>query len=555
MSLDVALSTMSVRHSRRALACIIFVVALFVRLPAVVASPVVLTEGTTYITLARNLLAGRGYIGILGDIEPFVPPLYPLLTALLTPLAGDAILSARLISLLTGAALAPALYLVSPWFFPQRSGLPAALLALAAPILVEYSSFESSETLYTLLTMLGLAWGWRAAHTPTAGPALVTGLLLGAAYLTRIEGAFALLPVIVAFLLRPWLAPALALSRRAAASRLIALLGAFALLALPYILWLSLTLDRVAFESKSALNFIIATRMAAGSAYVDAAYGLDDAGQPWGVFLQRTAQLNQPLPADLPPIWSAERLPLLWQGLRSVRQELALHFLPPLALLAIIAGIASSFGAWPGARPRPPTLAAVAYVTLFCGLALLTVALAPLVYTRYLLPILPFCWLAAGAGLALVAAPPARPYRLALMLALTVAILVTLPRGSSISSRRAVEEDQRRAGQWLAQRTPPGPLRILAVHSQIPFYTADPGSAHAGSVHLPMPNGTPARTVAYAAALRADIIVVSPRKLAGRPALTAWQTGAALPPPWQLIYRDPQAVGGDLLIWQRTPAP
>ena len=52
------------------------------RVPGFLSHPVVLTEGTTYVTIARNLLAGHGYVGILGAVEPFAPPLYPLLIAL-----------------------------------------------------------------------------------------------------------------------------------------------------------------------------------------------------------------------------------------------------------------------------------------------------------------------------------------------------------------------------------------------------------------------------------------------------------------------------------------
>jgi len=86
-------------------------------------------------------------------------------------------------------------------------------------------------------------------------------------------------------------------------------------------------------------------------------------------------------------------------------------------------------------------------------------------------------------------------------------------------------------------------LRILSVHSQIPFY--------AGGIHVPMPNGSPAQVLNYADAARVDVIITSPRKLAARPGLQAWQEGAALPPPWQAVYRDATAVGGDLVIWEK----
>ncbi|MBK7201143.1 hypothetical protein [Candidatus Amarolinea dominans] len=117
------------------------------------------------------------------------------------------------------------------------------------------------------------------------------------------------------------------------------LLAAFALVAAPYVLWLSLTLDRVTLETKSTLNFVIAGRMAQGESYVDAAYGLDADGRPHGVFLQRTAALSQAQPPDLPPPWSGSRLRQLWDGLRGVRQEMQLYLVSWLFLVAVAAGI------------------------------------------------------------------------------------------------------------------------------------------------------------------------------------------------------------------------
>ncbi len=529
------------------------------RVPGYLSHPVVLTEGTTYVTIARNLLAGHGYVGILGAVEPFAPPLYPLLIALVAALNGDALGSARLISLLAGAALIPAAYLLATWLFDRRAGLWTALLAAGAPLLIEYSSLEWSETLYALLLVLGLAWGWRAVQSGQGRAALIAGLCLGLAYLTRIEGALALALVAVWLGLRRWAAPRPSAGRdgRALGRQMVALLCAFALVAAPYVLWLSLTLDRVAFESKSSLNFVIAGRMAQGQSYVDAAYGLDADGRPYGVFLERTAQLNQPQALDMPPLWSAGRLRQLVDGLRRVRQETQLYLVSPVFLATMAVGIIGALAfvgrrdpsSSPSGAERAPARASTLYLGSFLGLALLTVAMVPLVYTRYLFPLWPLLAAWAGKGLACVESGPglarAIPPRVRTVLAVAVAaaLLLSLPRASTVSSRCAVDGDQQRAGAWLAQQAPGRSLRILSVHSQIPFY--------AGGIHVPMPNGSPAQVLNYADAARVDVIITSPRKLAARPGLQAWQEGAALPPPWQAVYRDATAVGGELVIWEK----
>ena len=525
--------------------------ALLIRLPGFLSHPVVLTEGTTYVTIARNLLAGHGYVGILGTVEPFAPPLYPLLIALVSALSGDAVWSARLISLLAGAALAPAAYLLAARLFSRRSGLWAALLVAGAPLLIEYSSLEWSETLYALLLLLGLAWGWQATQPGHGRAATRAGLCLGLAYLTRVEGALALVVVVAWVILRRPASPAPGARPRwrAAGRQIILLLGAFALTAAPYVLWLSLTLDRPTLESKSTLNFVISERMAQGESYVDAAYGLDAEGRPRGVFLERTAQLRQSAPPAAAPLWSVNRLRQLLEGLRSVQREMQLYLLSFLLLVAIAAGIIRTLMA-----PPPPGMtsprAATLYLASFSGAALLTVALVPLVYTRYLFPLLPLWCVWAGVGLEAVAEgpwlqtlSPTPRLRAAFTLIVAAVLLLSLPRASTVSSRRAVDVDQQRAGVWLAQQAPARSLRILSVHSQIPFY--------AGGIHVPMPNGTPAQVLRYADAAQVDVIITSPRKLGGRPGLQAWREGAALPAPWRAVYRDRAAAGGDLIIWEK----
>lgn len=518
--------------------------ALALRLPGLFSQPVVLTEGTTTITIARNLLAGRGFAGILGTVEPFVPPLYPLLIAALTPLSGDAILSARLISLLAGVALVPATYLLAARLFDRRAGFAAGLLVAGASLLIEYSSLEWSETLYALLLTLGLAWGWQAIRVGGRRSALGAGLCLGLAYLTRVEGALALALVVAWSLGHASCALAPVRWRRSLASdlwsrrcALMPLLAAFALVAAPYVLWLSLTLDRVALETKSTLNFVIAGRMAQGESYVDAAYGLDADGRPHGVFLQRTAALSQQQAPDLPPPWSGSRLRQLWNGLRGVRQEMQLYLVSWLFLVAVAAGILRTLMT---RSSRPATL----YLGSFIGLALLTVALVPQVYTRYLFPLLPLLCVWAGAGVGAGVVGALRPHAPATTLVIVCVLLLSLPRGSTVSSRRVVDVDQQRAGIWLAQQRPQDGLRILSVHSQVPFY--------AGGVHVPMPNGSPAQVLTYADAVQADVIITSPRKLASRPALQAWREAATLPAPWQAAYRDAEAADGELIVWMKT---
>ncbi len=526
--------------------------ALLVRLVGLLANPVVLTEGTTYVTIAHNLLAGQGYVGILGGREPFVPPLYPWLIAAIAAITGDGITSARLVSWLAGLALVPATFWLGRQLFDRRCGLWAALLVAASPLLIEYSSLEWSETLYAVLLVTGLALGWQARREQRWQIAALAGLSLGAAYLTRVEGALAV-GVVAA-----WLVLARTTRARDRWRLPLVLLTAFAMMALPYVLWLSSALNRPAWESKSGLNFVIAQRMASGMSYVDAAYGLDDTGQPSGVFLERgTRLIAEPAVPAVATGWSLPRWQLLQQGAVQAWFELRLYLLSPWMLLAAAGGIGMTL--LPRAR-RAGWHWATLYLGSFLLPALLVVMLVPQVYTRYLMPLLPLVLVWAGVMLGQVQRAAAawldthlktvRGRRAApwlamgATLAVTLVLLWSLPRGSSVTVRRRVDVDQQRAGTWLAQPGRQTAPRILAVHSQVPFY--------ARGIHVPMPNGTPAQVLAYADTQDVDVIVTSPRKLASRPRLDAWRTVAELPAPWRLVYRDDQADGGPLLLWEKT---
>jgi hypothetical protein len=245
---------------------------------------------------------------------------------------------------------------------------------------------------------------------------------------------------------------------------------------------------------------------------------------------------------------------LLQQGASQAWQELRLYLASPWMLLAVAAGGAVTL--LPAPR-RAGWHVSTLYLGSFLLPALIVVLLVPQVYTRYLVPLLPLGLVWAGVALGGVqgrladwlAARRGHDARwtpwLATAAALAVALVLlwSLPRSSSVTVRRVVDVDQQRAGTWLAQQTSRPTLRILAVHSQVPFY--------ANGIHVPMPNGTPAQVLAYAEANDVDMIVTSARKLASRPRLADWQGGAELPSPWHVVYRDDQAEGGPLLLWEK----
>jgi len=570
----------------------IVLLALLLRLPRFLTAQVVLTEGTTYVTIARNLAAGRGYVGILGVRDFFVPPLYPLLIAALVRLGFDAIWAGRLLSLILGALLPLPLYWLTREMSGRRvAGLFASLLLAFHPLLIIYASRVWSETTYSFLLWCGLWCAWAALRRGKWIAAALAGLCFGAAYLTRQEGVI-YFAVFLVLLIAAWawkreqggqncfLPPRDAVTLQ----QIVIASVAFALLAAPYVLWLSGQAGRWMWETKSVPNFVTAQRMAAGMSYTEAAYGLTSAGEPAGPFLFRDELLRHPPgDGDLPlsirlrgalsglrdeaglllvnigsPLamvlalfgllaghWDVERL--RQRGLALLFLAALLFLLPTMAKpLAVLALLGVSWRAW-----DRYSLARIGFLFAFLLPTATVVSLVPRVYTRYLTPMTGYVALWGGSGLAagyrwIREAWSGRPRWASvaslLLMLLAMAIVVHSIQGGLLAlrpPRMVLDMDQRRAGEWLAAYDPSPGKRIMSVHSQLPFY--------AGGVHVPMPYAEPGLVQRYAEAQGVDYVVISPRKLRSRPPLEPWTRGEAIPEEWQLVYRDAET---SLTIYQ-----
>lgn len=607
----------------------IVLLAFLLRLPGLLEDPPLLTEGTTYVTLARNLRAGRGYVGILGGPDWFISPLYPVLITAVSYLTSDAELAGRLLSFVLGGLLPLPVYWLARQCFGRRAALLGALIVAGTPILVQYSSLVWSETSYTFLVFLGLALGWRALQSLSlkdrqaggvdpqppldsrglkdhgaeplgtapeprlrqrAWAAAAAGLVLGCASLTRSEGVaiFGLLAgiaVLLALLQGQW-------RRRAAtwAAILASLLGGFLLVSAPYVAALSRHTGQLTLDSKSRVNFLVTARAATGLDYHQAAYGLDANGEPAGPFLMREQILTQGWPSDAPSLSLAGWAEHLLGNLQSEATLLRTELLSPLLLLlsgfgvlaygwdrstlrrrgpALLAALALAFvlpwmllPAWAlgmillfGDGWTWRRLAPLAYVGLFPLVSLPVVALAPGMFTRYLVPLLPFLAVLAGLGVHMVLEWAAGSqwlrststsrrvvWQAALALALVGAVLLSLPRHSVARYQQEQGQAQREAGLWLRAYDATPDKRIMSIFSQMPYY--------AGGVHVPLPDGTPEHVAAYARAQAVSYVVLTPERLGSRPSLAAWRRGESIPYEWTPIYQSEDARNGLLTIYE-----
>ena len=178
-----------------------------------------------------------GYVEQAGQIlrgtlprDPFRPLLYPILTAGLALLTGDAFLAARLLSNLAAAAVA-----WQCWAFGRRLAGPAAgawAMALAAvnPNLWILGQHVSTDMLFAALAAGALFAGLRYLEEPGWGAALSGGALLGLAAFTRSNAVFLVPPLLAAW----WLAPGEPGDRRRRLEQLAAAAGLALLVLVPH---------------------------------------------------------------------------------------------------------------------------------------------------------------------------------------------------------------------------------------------------------------------------------------------------------------------------------
>ncbi len=152
-----------------------------------------------------NLLAeGHGYI------DPFAfqrdgtelpsashPPLWPTVLAPMSLLGGTDPLAHRAVGCLVGGVVIAVLGLLGRRVGGARVGLLAAAIGASYPLLIAADGALMSETVYGLLVALSLLAAYRLLDRPTSAAALVLGLLIGLAALTRPE-ALLFLPLLVA---------------------------------------------------------------------------------------------------------------------------------------------------------------------------------------------------------------------------------------------------------------------------------------------------------------------------------------------------------------------
>nr|MBA3756987.1 glycosyltransferase family 39 protein [Nitrosomonas sp.] len=189
-------------------------------------------DAITYVKLARHLASGDWRLGL----DPFWSPLLPILTAIVSVFSDSLVLPISTISIFAGSLAVFVTYYLVKQSYGEREAVIAAVIATFYPSLLNSTIDLETANIYLLLINFALITSWKGLIENSKRNFLITGLLLGLAYLTRPE-AFGYLIFFVPLAFSKAFMGQKAFSQNHTKIFLAFLLGFF-LLAAPYILYI-----------------------------------------------------------------------------------------------------------------------------------------------------------------------------------------------------------------------------------------------------------------------------------------------------------------------------
>lgn len=163
---------------------LLFAAALLARTVAALGSAIFGTDGGHYLLMADWMREGR----VHDALSLTYHPLYPLLIAVVRPLAASTEHAGEAVSVVLGAGAVIPFYAVVQALFGRPAAVLTGLLYAFGPMLVEVQSDVMTEGTYLFFSFSSLWLTWKMAQEPTLARGVVLGLSAGAAFLTRTEG-------------------------------------------------------------------------------------------------------------------------------------------------------------------------------------------------------------------------------------------------------------------------------------------------------------------------------------------------------------------------------
>jgi Dolichyl-phosphate-mannose-protein mannosyltransferase len=241
-------------------------------------------EGAEYARLGMNLFEGRGYVGMLNNgTQLNFPPLYPLLIAVLSLITRDAEIAARTVNVVLASLLVIPMFRIAEQVHGWRVAVAVAALVVLHPVLIAAGASTYAEGPYLTLSAFAVMYLLRWVDRRQVVHAITAGVFFGLAYLIRPE-AFVTVGLFAACGLM--MAAVIGHERRSALMATIGLVGAFALVAAPYVVFLTATTGQFRLQAKGTVAYGWGERMNRGMSYTESALGIGPDLQGEGVFMR-----------------------------------------------------------------------------------------------------------------------------------------------------------------------------------------------------------------------------------------------------------------------------
>ena len=516
------------------------------------------TEGIEYARIAENLLAGHGYVGIATPgKELMFPPLFSLLIAAATLVTHQSEIAGRAISIIMGTLLVIPVYLIADRMYGRRNAQVAGVLVAAHPTLINMSASVYCESTYFTLIMSGVYFAVCCTTLSRRWCFAGCGATLGLAYLVRPEAAA--YPVLF-ILLMVWTArPADRERRWRVLKGLLLLMGTFAVIAAPYIVWLSVQVGEPRVEGKGAMNYAIAEAVADGQTEEAAMYGIGPDLQGRGVWMRSNLDVIHSVkynPINFLKIAKVDTIKNLSTAISDITDGAFLGS-PPLWVLVILGLLGRSWSR--NAQTTQPYLLIVIGIPLLASVTISHLQLQ----SRYFLLLLPvmIIWAAKGLShLALWVETMLRiqGFRVAWSRCIAMSVASAAVAAVLLVAVKGIEDDQflrafgrsslpvKVAGEWL-HAFAPGPITVMDASAILAY--------HARASFLVYPETDEATALRYINAKRVDFLVLQEKWLPPTPYARAWLSAGIPSPNARLVYAVNTSGRGRIVIYQLTARP
>jgi 4-amino-4-deoxy-L-arabinose transferase-like glycosyltransferase len=499
-----------------------------------------------YLRLAENLVRSHAYVGLFDGPQLMYPPLFSLLIAACSRLTGSYPAAGELVSFIASLVLVAAVFGLARALYGTRVGIIAAIVAACHPALIELSDAIYSESLDLPLVVGGVVFGLWNLDGRKWKHGVACGLCFGCAYLTRPEALAYPLVFAAAALLK---ARATRDSMRQAVSRALLIVATTAIVAAPYVVYLSRQTGRLRLEGKSVMNYTISQRIAAGMSYTEATLGVGADLHEDGPFLSPNRWLLH-APPSIAPGRLLRDWPFTAHRNMADLEDCTLYLVfGPIGVAFVTLGL---FGLPWGAARLVREFVVLSFVL---GYTLILLGQHRVAF-RYVVPLLPFLlvWGANGAYHATqwyrltshrivrdahhLTKRLAAGFGYAVLFVLVLLGMHRLTWAEDFHSHALGEADLQEAGLWIKEHAA-GPAKTMSATNEVPYY--------AGGTAIRFPYADARRALAYVHAKRPDFIVLSRDRCLVGPYYRDWLEHGIPDPAARLVRRigpvdDPHAV-------------